>query len=654
MAESARLGVGAASGLETISTSAWDSLAAIAARGARATRAFAVLVEEDAARVVGRSGVVGEPPREALELARDAVRSTTQVTASLGAEGHALALPFGVGDVTVGAVVVLVAAPVDDAGRIALDCTTALLGVGLAEYVRLASTAEVASGKEARGAEALRDANERLRALFDASPLAIYTVDPDGSVSSWNAAAERIFGWSAAEAIGATLPIVPPDKQPEFEGLRQRMLLGEHFSELSLMRRRKDGKRLELSVSTAPLHDAAGRAVSIMAISADVTERRAVEDQLRQAQKLEALGRLAGGVAHDFNNLLAVVQAYAGLLRASLGAGDERLEQVDHILTATDRAAGVTRQLLAFGRKQVLSPVALDLNEAVQSIATLLGRVLGADVEILLDLTTGLDPVRADPTQLEQVILNLCLNARDAMPDGGRLTILTRREAPGVLGEAAVLLCVSDTGHGMDEATRQLVFEPFFTTKQGGRGTGLGLATVYGIVQQTGGQVRVESEPGRGATFRVYLPRAERMPPPPPAPPALSTPRPRTGNERVLLVEDDALVRFVTARILRESGYVVIDTPGPKEALEVAADPNVVLDALLTDIVMPEMNGQRLARAVKLHRPRLPVLYMSGYPDTSFARTGVGEGAAFIAKPFSPEALLAALRSVLEAAHVDA
>ncbi|HVY47492.1 MAG TPA: ATP-binding protein, partial [Minicystis sp.] len=537
-----------------------------------------------------------------------------------------------------------------DAPR-ALDEVAELAARALEDHVRLARAyARLDDERRAeqreleRGAEALRDANERLAALISASPLAIYSVDAEGRVTSWNPAAERIFGWSTDEALGTVLPFVQEDKLDEFASLRGRMLEGESFTNLALVRTRRDGRRIELSVSTAPLHDARGQTNAIMAVAADVTAQRLVEEQLRQSQKLEALGRLAGGVAHDFNNLLAVVSSYAGLLRGTLAPGDPRVQHVEQIRGAAERAARLTRQLLAFGRKQVLQPVRLDVNATVSSMVQLVQRVIGEDVRLTLDLAPRVAPVLADPTQLEQVLLNLCLNARDAMPDGGDMVISTREEAAeGVLGRPAVVLAVSDTGHGMDEGTRERVFEPFFTTKEHGRGTGLGLATVYGIVQQSGGMIRVDTAPGRGSTFYVHLPQAAGDAPPA-ASPEPAEPDVGGRGRRVLLVEDEPLVRFVAARILRDGGYVVLEAATPDEALAIARDAGTLIDALVTDVVMPGMNGERLAREIDKLRPGIAVLFVSGYADAALEPT-----VAFLAKPFTPDALLGAVAGLFAA-----
>jgi len=374
-----------------------------------------------------------------------------------------------------------------------------------------------------------RPATSRILAtLIEASPLAIVTFDPEGIVTLWNPAAERIFGWSENEALGTRLPFVPAEKQAEFLELRRRALLGEAFTEPELHRRRVDGAPIVVSVSTAPLRRPDGAIYGIMSILMDVTEQKAaeetrnrltmVEEQLRQSQKMEAVGRLAGGVAHDFNNLLTAISGYSDLLLHRLPDYSTLRRDVEEIRKAGDRAAALTRQLLAFSRRQVLQPKVLDLNAMVTKMGRMLRRLIGEGIELSIDLSASLSRVKADPGQIEQVIVNLTVNARDAMPDGGRITIATAdadlsssyaAAHPGVVPGLHVLLSVADTGRGMNDETQAHLFEPFFTTKERGKATGLGLATVYGIVQQSGGHIRVNSAAEHGSTFLIYLPRVE-------------------------------------------------------------------------------------------------------------------------------------------------
>jgi signal transduction histidine kinase/ActR/RegA family two-component response regulator len=381
------------------------------------------------------------------------------------------------------------------------------------------------------------------------------------------------------------------------------------------------------------------------------------EEQLRQAQKMEAIGRLAGGVAHDFNNLLSVIQSAAALALAAPGDTAEIHADLTEIQLAAERAARLTRQLLAFGRRQLLEPRVLDLNGLISGMREMLTRVIGEDVELRYALSAQLGRVKVDVGQLEQVVLNLVVNARDAMPKGGRLTIETAqvmfdREYSETHAEVTpgphIMLAVSDTGVGMDRATRERIFEPFFTTKELGKGTGLGLSTVFGIVKQSGGSIFVYSEPGRGATFKIYFPQAEarrttsetRLP----------VVRASSRGETVLVAEDDEQVRAVIRRVLARAGYNVLEARSGGEALAIAERHLDSIDLLMTDVVMPEMGGPELAAALKSRRPALRLLYMSGYTDDSMLRHGLLEGdVSFIQKPLTPDLLLRRVRETLDA-----
>jgi signal transduction histidine kinase/CheY-like chemotaxis protein len=392
-----------------------------------------------------------------------------------------------------------------------------------------------------------------------------------------------------------------------------------------------------------------------------LTEQRRAEEELRHAQRMEAVGRLAGGVAHDFNNLLTVIIGYVRLLLGRLPSEGEGREEAEQIARAAERAATLTQQLLAFSRRQVLKPELLDLNHVVRDMKRLLERLIGEHIELVTGLDPALGTVKADRGQLEQVILNLAVNARDAMPTGGRLSIETAnveldetqlREHPGSAGPC-VELAVSDTGQGMDKATLEHAFEPFFTTKEQGKGTGLGLATVYGIVAQSGGSISVDSDPGHGVTFTIHLPRVDV-----PEPTADRQPRPRDdplrGSEVILLVEDDLAVRELVQRVLSEHGYTVLRTHSPREAIAVSERYEGHVDLLLTDVVMPEMSGRELSDALTARRPGLRTLYMSGYMEEAIVNHGVlDEGIAFIGKPFAPESLVRKLRTLLGAYAPD-
>jgi PAS domain S-box-containing protein len=510
--------------------------------------------------------------------------------------------------------------------------------------------------------EELRDTHDKLQALIEASPLAIMSLTPEGIVTMWNPAAERIFGWSEAEVIGRPNPIVPENKQKEFRALRERVMSGEGLSNVELRRLGKNGFPLDISLSSAPLRDHAGVPKGIVAVIADITERKRMEDalrksedQLRQSQKMEAIGRLAGGVAHDFNNLLTVIRGYSDLLLLRLDGGSPMRREVEEIQKAGERASSLTRQLLAFSRKQVLQPKMMDLNAIVADTDKMLRRLIGEDIDLVTVLKPDLGLVLVDPGQVEQVLMNLVVNARDAMPRGGKVTIET---ANVVLGECYskehrivkagqyVMLAISDTGVGMDEKTKTHLFEPFFTTKKKGKGTGLGLSTVYGIVKQSGGYVWVYSEVGQGATFKVYFPRhdgagAETETE------AGGSPSP-AGRETVLVVEDEEVVRALVRQILEDSGYTVLTASDGEEAIEVATASKIPVHLVVTDIIMPKMGGREAARSLEKIFPGVSILYMSGYTDEAIVHHGVLEsGISFLEKPFTPDALLRKVREVL-------
>jgi len=384
---------------------------------------------------------------------------------------------------------------------------------------------------------------------------------------------------------------------------------------------------------------------------------RQSEERLRQVQKMEAVGRLAGGVAHDFNNLLTVITSYSDLVLEDLAPDDPKRDDVAQIRKAAEGAAALTRQLLAFSRQQVLEPKVLDLKATVAGTEKLLQRLIGEDVQLATALAPDLGAVKADPVQLEQVIINLAVNARDAMPAGGRLTIeaanvemdevYVRTHAPARPGRY-VMLALSDTGIGMDEPTKARIFEPFFTTKESGKGTGLGLATVYGIVKQAGGFIWVYSEPGRGTSFKVYLPRVEEAAEPPVARPAMA--EPRRGAETVLVVEDAAAVRMVTRQVLERYGYTVLEAPNGETALRLAAKHHGPIQLLLTDVVMPGLSGRQLAEQLAQLRAEMKVLYVSGYADNAIVHHGIlDSGVAYLQKPFTPETLARRVRDVLDA-----
>jgi len=399
-----------------------------------------------------------------------------------------------------------------------------------------------------------------------------------------------------------------------------------------------------------------GRIERIVGFATDITEQHQLEDQFRQSQKMESMGRLAGGIAHDFNNLLTVINGTADLATLSLAEGDPLRADLVQIRLAGDRAASLTRQLLALSRQQMLKPTVLNLSAVVIGLLEMLKRLLGEDIELDVRTAADLGSVKADPGQMEQVLLNLAVNARDAMPDGGTLTIETRpallddayvAEHPANLAGPHVLVAVSDTGTGMDAATRERIFEPFFTTKELGKGTGLGLSTVYGIVQQSGGTIWVYSEPGMGTTFKIYLPCVpEAVPAPPPSVAAVTA----TGTETILLAEDEQALRRLTRRILESAGYAVVEAANGEDALRELEAHAGRVHLLLTDVVMPGMNGRELAGPVAALRPDTKVLYASGYTDDAILRHGVLDaGSPFLSKPYTPTELKRRVREVLDA-----
>jgi two-component system cell cycle sensor histidine kinase/response regulator CckA len=389
---------------------------------------------------------------------------------------------------------------------------------------------------------------------------------------------------------------------------------------------------------------------------------RRSEDQLRQAQKMEAIGRLAGGIAHDFNNLLTAIIGYSELLLTELEQDNPHRRDIQEIKVAGDRAAALTRQLLLFSRQQVLEPRVLDLNSVISEMDQLFRRLIGEDIELTIACESWLDPVKADPGQLGQVVMNLVVNARDAMPGGGRLTIETahaeldeefRRTHQGAPVGAFVVLAVSDSGCGMDAETQARLFEPFFTTKPTGQGTGLGLSTVYGIVQQSNGYISVYSEPGRGSTFRIYLPRVQE--PVTHVPSAAVHPRTVPGSETILVADDEAAVRELVVKVLTSAGYRVLQAGDGRAALDLAREHAEAIDLLITDVVMPDIHGPDLATGIARVHPETRVLYLSGYTDRAIVNNGVlHAGLAFLQKPFTPALLSAKVREVLDAPDTGA
>jgi PAS domain S-box-containing protein len=557
-----------------------------------------------------------------------------------------------------------------------------MTGIRMAEEASARLLLIVQDLTEEERLQAARQASEqRFRDLVQGLDAIVWEADATTLRFSFaSQRAEIILGWQVERWLREpdffATRIHPDDRERAMQTCREAIARGTDH-ELEYRALTADGREVWLRDIVHVLSDAEGCAIQLRGVTVDLTERKRAEEalgqaegQLRQAQKMDAVGKLAGGIAHDFNNLLMVIRGDSELILRRLPDGHPLRANAEGIREAADQAATLTRQLLAFSRKQVLAPAVLDLNQVVAGLHKMLERLIGETIDLVTVTAPDLGRVTADPGQLEQMLLNLCVNARDAMPDGGRLTIetgnaeldLAEAERRGVKAGAYVMLEVSDSGVGMDAEMQSHLFEPFFTTKDQGKGTGLGLSTVYGIVNQSGGHIRVDSQPGKGATFRVFLPRvldtaaapdareaaparaaAERetavgdMPPPP-------------RRETILLVEDAQRVRAVVREILDMHGYEVLEARDGAEALRISASHAGPIHLMVTDVVMPEMSGRELAQRLDPLRPDMKVLYMSGYTDDAIVRHGVlGSGMAFLAKPFTPDALAAKVREILDA-----
>jgi len=493
----------------------------------------------------------------------------------------------------------------------------------------------------------LTDQDKKFQFLFEENPQPMWVFDPvSQQILEANQAAAQLYGYG----------------RDEFRGMSLARLEGSHTSKEAdapalsdgiYSHRTRDGRRFEAETAVREI-EYGGATVHLVALL-DVTIRRQLEAQLRQAQKMEAVGMLAGGVAHDFNNLLTIITGYSQLILKNLSPSDPNHHSAEQIVKAGERAAALTRQLLAFSRRQVLQPKVVDLNKLVTSLGSMLRRVIGEDIDLRLEMRPELGQVNADPGQMEQVLMNLVVNARDAMPSGGTLTIETANvmlddgyagRNIGVRPGPYTLLAVSDNGVGMDEATQAHLFEPFFTTKGSGRGTGLGLSTVFGIVKQSGGSVEVYSVPGRGTSVKIYLPRVDK-------PVAVESDAPyktvARGSETILLVEDDEMVRNLVRETLQREGYKVLDAADSVEARRISERHKAVIHLLITDVVMPKVSGRDLALELCRRRPEMRVLYMSGYTDSAIVNSGIlQKEVAFLQKPFPPAALAERVRDVLE------
>lgn len=503
--------------------------------------------------------------------------------------------------------------------------------------------------------DALRDSEERFAAFMNNSPVVSFMRNAEGRYAFVNRAFEKCLRRPSSEIVGKTpFDIWPYEIAKGLSGTDKRVLaLGRPLELYEKTALHGEGTREWLSIKF-PFHNRNGKAF-VGCVSIDTTERKSLEEQLRQSQKMEAVGRLAGGVAHDFNNLLTIIVGYCQLMLGSSAIDEGQRVKIEEIRKAGERAALLTRQLLAFSRKQVLTPQLLDLNTVVRNLHKMIERLIGEDIELDTIRYPQLDLVKADPGQVEQIIMNLAVNARDAMPYGGKLTIetanvefdelYTHSHVPSLPGHY-VMVAVSDTGTGMDRETQKHIFEPFFTTKEMGKGTGLGLATVYGIVKQSGGFIWVYSELGIGSTFKIYLPRvfegkeshavnkieADHM----------------RGDETILIVEDEDSLRLLMRGILQRHGYKVLEAANGRDAVTIAEQYQNPIHLLLADVVMPQMSGRELAQRIIGARPELRVLYISGYTDNAIIHHGVLDpNTAFLQKPFTPDALTKKIRLVL-------
>ncbi len=500
-------------------------------------------------------------------------------------------------------------------------------------------------------------AEELYRSLLDSTPDAVVVYDLEGHVQYLNESFAHLFGWTRQEVKASRIPYVPDfDREKTIGALQEVLDSGVPCRGLETQRYTKDGRVLEISLSASRYLDHEGKPAGLIVIMSDITEQKRLQDQLRQASKMEAIGQLAGGVAHDFNNLLTAMMGYSNILLHKIPKEAGYREQVYQIGRAAERAASLTRQLLAFGRKQNLELKVIDVNDAISEFSKILGRLIGENIELVLRLDESLALVEADPSQIEQILMNLAVNARDAMPGVGYLTLETAnavldeeyaRSRPEVTAGKYVRIAISDNGCGMDSATVCRIFDPFFTTKEKGLGTGLGLSTVYGIVKQHHGHLAVYSEPGTGTTFKIYLPAVDL-----PAEVISETTPARSerhGAETVLLVEDEEIVRSLASEVLEMLGYRVLSASDPDEALKVSREFIGHIDLLLTDVILPRMDGKTLYTHLSPERPDMAVLYVSGYTEGFIVQHGVLlPGVHFLQKPFTVTSLSAKVREVLD------
>jgi PAS domain S-box-containing protein len=505
--------------------------------------------------------------------------------------------------------------------------------------------------------ERIEELLSQFASIIEFSSDAIVIHSLDGTIVSWNKGAENIYGYEACEVVGRSRQQLLPDGQEdELPGIAEGLKRGDGIRLNESVHVCKDRRRIDVSTTMSPVKDARGKIVGAVAITRDITDRKTLEAQLRQAQRMECVGRLSGGVAHDFNNILGVIIGYSGVLEESMDGVDGPVRKsVQEIKKAGHRAAVLTRQLLAFSRQQVLEAKVLNLNSVVADMSKMLYRLIGEHIELNTSLEPELKQVRADKGQIEQIIMNLAINARDAMSSGGNLSIET---ANVEVGESSiqnaipkpgryVLLSVIDTGVGMEKETLSHIFEPFFTTKGEDKGTGLGLSVVYGVVKQSGGYITVDSAPGEGSTFKIYLPLVEEVVEPE-ARPTLRI-EPHKGSGTILLVEDEDALRALTAGLLAQIGYTVLETSNGAQALEIGREQGESIDLLLTDVVLPGMSGIELAENLSKSFPDIKILFMSGYTHyATGGRRALDPGAFLLQKPFSPDELRSKVREVLD------
>lgn len=626
------------------------------ARRALAAATPAPVDSDLAAARVFRSGeaLTLDPPDDAFLRARFPDPEQFERARALGA-GAILITPLRVRGVCLGILTLVRSQPgsfTDEERRLAtLLAQHAALGIHNAKLVndlQRALQVSEATQRELASSEA------RLRQIFETAHEGIWVTDAARRTVLVNRRMAEMMREEPEAMIGASaLDYVPPERRSDSaSGLERRRAGVAERVEVQMMRR--DGTILDALVAVSSLLDASGAYQGAVGLVTDVSEQRFVEHQLRQAQRMEAVGKLAGGIAHDFNNILSVVLGLAQLIRDDLPSDHVSQADLVELCAAAERGAKLTRQILAFSRRQVLQPVVLDVNAAISALLPMLHRLLGEQIEIRSFLSRDAGRIRVDAGQFEQVLINLSVNARDAMSEGGRLTFetqnveLDQQYVDGHLDTQTgpyVLIAVSDTGHGMNAATRARAFEPFFTTKEPGRGTGLGLSTVHGIVRQSGGHIWVYSEPGRGTTFKLYFPRTSA------AVVALSVDEPAQEASlqlTILLVEDEGALRGVTETVLRRAGHRVLSAASPSLALECSKQFPDAIDLLITDVIMPEMNGQQLARQLNQSRPTMRVLFVSGYTENTIVHDGVLDpGVAYLPKPFTPDQLMRSVRQAM-------